>query len=109
MAKMIKIPKDKEVPFAGITPAPTTEQEMMITGNWRFMRPVIDKARCTKCRICWVYCPDACIVEGKDGFSVNLKYCKGCGICTKECPVGAITEVPELDFPDGVVRLEKLF
>jgi pyruvate ferredoxin oxidoreductase delta subunit len=26
---------------------------------------------------------------------VNLFYCKGCGICTEECPKEAITQVEE--------------
>ena len=38
---MFKIPKEKEVPLGCITPAPVTEQPMMITGNWREYRPVI--------------------------------------------------------------------
>ena len=93
----------EEVP--AIIPSPVGENDGMITGNWRFLRPVINQEKCTQCRVCDIYCPDACINPDPAGFTVNLKYCKGCGICWTECPVkGAITPVPELDFADGVVR-----
>jgi len=29
-------------------------------------------------------------------YEINLDYCKGCGICAKECPCGAIEMVPEM-------------
>lgn len=88
-----------------IIPSPVGENDGMITGNWRFLRPVINQEKCTQCRMCWIYCPDACINPDPAGFTVNLKYCKGCGICWTECPVkGAIAPVPELDFEGGVVR-----
>jgi oxalate oxidoreductase subunit delta len=88
-----------------IIPAPDAENEGMITGNWRFLRPVIDQQKCTQCKVCWIYCPDACIDPDPAGFTINLKYCKGCGICWTECPAkGAITPVPELEFEGGVVR-----
>jgi len=32
-------------------------------------------------------------VEGH--FEANLEFCKGCGICAKECPVGCISMVGE--------------
>ena len=35
----IKIPKDREVPFGAITPAPVRQQELFITSNWRIVRP----------------------------------------------------------------------
>ena len=66
------------------------------TGDWRSQRPVIDKEKCIKCGMCWVYCPDMAYTQTEDGFfEVNLEYCKGCGICAHECPKDAITIVPE--------------
>jgi Pyruvate/2-oxoacid:ferredoxin oxidoreductase delta subunit len=31
-------------------------------------------------------------------FSPDLDFCKGCGICAKECPKNAISMMPEGDF-----------
>jgi pyruvate ferredoxin oxidoreductase delta subunit len=31
---------------------------------------------------------------------IDLEYCKGCGICSEECPTKAITMVPESSFTD---------
>lgn len=94
------IPLEK-IPFAGTVPSPQTENEGMITGNWRTRRPILDVDKCTDCRICWISCPDSCInVSDTAPLTFNLKYCKGCGICNEVCPVGAISLVPELDFED---------
>lgn len=89
-----------KTPFAGDAEAPVGENERMITGGWRIVRPVVDTKACTNCLICWIYCPDACIVRFEEYVDVNYKYCKGCGICTRVCPVLCITDVPELDFAD---------
>ncbi len=107
----VKIPKEKLLPEAGIvkSPSPSGEQEGMVTGCWRALRSIIDKEKCTKCKTCWISCPDECIKATDEEMSIDLKYCKGCGICADVCPVGAIERVPELDFEGGVVRLEKLF
>ena len=52
---------------------------------------------CTECDNCFHYCPDLAIrrVEG-GGYAVLTDYCKGCGICVKECPTGAMTMEEEL-------------
>ena len=66
------------------------------TGTWRSLRPVVDKTQCIRCGVCWLYCPDASIVQSEEGhFEANLDYCKGCGICARECPVGCISMVGE--------------
>jgi len=62
------------------------------TGDWRSQRPVFDKNKCVKCGLCYIFCPEGCIVQEDDGyFTANLFYCKGCGICARECRPEAIT------------------
>jgi 2-oxoacid:acceptor oxidoreductase gamma subunit (pyruvate/2-ketoisovalerate family)/2-oxoacid:acceptor oxidoreductase delta subunit (pyruvate/2-ketoisovalerate family) len=58
--------------------------------DWRIYRPVVDKGACIKCQRCWIYCPETAISVDEDGAEVDYTYCKGCGICAEECPVGAI-------------------
>ena len=55
-----KVPKHLEVPAGAVIPSPKTENEGMITGNWRTYRPVIDHEKCTTCMNCYIFCPDAC-------------------------------------------------
>jgi oxalate oxidoreductase subunit delta len=93
-----------------VVPAPSPDgvQPGFITGNFRLERPVIDEKRCTRCRICWSACPDACItLGGQSGeeISFNLEYCKGCGICWYICPSKAISAEDELDHDGGMVRV----
>jgi NADPH-dependent glutamate synthase beta subunit-like oxidoreductase len=67
---------------------------------------------CNGCDNCWVVCPDTSIVrdERRNGhYSVNLNYCKGCGVCVQECPTGCLEFVPELDFEGDVTRMETAF
>ena len=107
----INVPKDRAVPFGAITPAPVKQQELFITSNWRIVRPVIDHEKCTRCFTCYIACPDSCwsFNEAEEKMEWNWKFCKGCQVCINECPADALTAVPELDFEDGVVRLEKPF
>ena len=51
--------------------------------------------------ICVAFCPDMAIDTKKaDGklkrVETNYDYCKGCGICAKECPFGAIKMIDEI-------------
>ena len=40
-----------------------TKPNPMLPGDWRSMRPVVDRAKCVKCAVCWLYCPVQCVVE----------------------------------------------
>ena len=54
--------------------------------------PVWDKNMCVRCGLCYIFCPDAAIKRGDDGYyEAHLDYCKGCGICHRECWFGAIS------------------
>ena len=66
------------------------------TGDWRSQRPTYDFKKCIKCAVCQIFCPEGCIVRNDEGyFEADMYYCKGCGICAKECPTWVITMVEE--------------
>ena len=61
-------------------------------GDWSNFEPIIDLDKCTKCMICFVYCPDSAItIDGESKFPIiDYGACKGCNICFTECPTKAI-------------------
>ena len=70
------------------------------TGDWRTFRPIILEG-CNKCGICWMYCPEGIISKKGDGsFEIDYNYCKGSGICAKECPTNNIKMVRESEVDD---------
>ena len=87
---MVKEPKNmKDLP---ITPlSRPTVASMGKTGSWRTFRPIIDPKKCTRCLLCWVFCPEGCIERLEDDTpEIDYDYCKGCGVCAYECRLGAI-------------------
>lgn len=66
-----------------------------MTGLWRIKCPVLDKTQCSKCKLCFMFCPDSAISWFEDGPMFNMNICKGCMICAEECPKKAISEVDE--------------
>jgi NADPH-dependent glutamate synthase beta subunit-like oxidoreductase len=45
---------------------------------------------CIHCDNCVHYCPDLAVKRDGDGYVVLTDYCKGCGICVRECPTGSM-------------------
>ena len=61
------------------------------TADWRTQTPKIDYEKCTKCNLCWEYCPDDIFSHNEEGYPViDYEYCKGCLICYAVCPTKAI-------------------
>ena len=85
--------KDLEVGCIVTEPGSSREYR---TGDWRSQKPTYDFRKCIKCGVCQIYCPEGCIGQNAEGyFQANLYWCKGCGICSKECPTRVITMVNE--------------
>jgi len=85
----------KEIEVGAVVTEPGNAAEYK-TGDWRSLRPVVDKEHCIKCGVCWMYCPDNAIVKTEDGYFLpDLEYCKGCGICANECTTNCISMVQE--------------
>lgn len=67
------------------------------TGTWRVFRPVIDRAVCTRCGICFALCPDGAItLDAAAGPVIDYDHCKGCMTCRRECPLHCIHEEQEV-------------
>lgn len=72
------------------------------TGDWRTMRPVIDKELCCRCGLCFTFCPDGVISLDEEDYPViDYDHCKGCLICLVQCPGHAI--VSEIEQPASEV------
>jgi len=51
---------------------------------------------CTSCDNCFQFCPDLAITHDETGYGVLADYCKGCGLCVRECPTGSMVLEEEL-------------
>jgi len=70
----------------------------------RYLRPIIDQAKCIDCKMCHLYCPDAAI--NFDPIEIDFDYCTGCGVCSEVCPLKAISMVSELEAEEGLKEKE---
>jgi NADPH-dependent glutamate synthase beta subunit-like oxidoreductase/Pyruvate/2-oxoacid:ferredoxin oxidoreductase delta subunit len=51
---------------------------------------------CIECDNCVHYCPDLAVKREADGYVVLTDYCKGCGLCVKECPTGSMKMIEDV-------------
>jgi 2-oxoacid:acceptor oxidoreductase delta subunit (pyruvate/2-ketoisovalerate family) len=60
-------------------------------------RRCLSCGNCFECDNCFGVCPDNAVRKLGPGerYEFDYDFCKGCGICVKECPCGAIEMVPE--------------
>lgn len=92
LAEEMKLPW-KRMPLAGNMLQPGSAVEYR-TGDWRITtQPQINQEKCIMCLFCWIFCPDVAIVRNEERVEVDMDHCKGCGICSEECPVDAIDMV----------------
>jgi pyruvate ferredoxin oxidoreductase delta subunit len=82
----------KSIPLGGVC---WKSSEDYFTGDWRSEKPILDDEKCTQCLFCWIYCPDIAILWDGKAVTIDYNFCKGCGICAKECPFEAIKMVKE--------------
>jgi len=50
---------------------------------------------CITCDNCVAVCPDLAVRRVGDGYQVLGEYCKGCGLCVRECPTGSMEMIEE--------------
>ena len=89
-----------ELPIGGVMTEAGSARKYK-TGDWRTERPIWNAEKCIHCLTCWMFCPDSAIlVEDGKVVGIDYDYCKGCGICARECPprASAIEMKPESDF-----------
>ncbi len=60
-------------------------------------RRCLSCGNCFECDNCYGVCPDNAVIKLGPGqrYSIDLDFCKGCGLCAQECPCGAIDMVAE--------------
>ncbi len=74
------------------TPLGRSSTEEHAKAAWRTFRPIIELSKCTKCNLCWKFCPDIAIQFDADGWPhIRYEFCKGCTICATVCAPEAIT------------------
>jgi 2-oxoacid:acceptor oxidoreductase delta subunit (pyruvate/2-ketoisovalerate family) len=60
-------------------------------------RRCLSCGNCFGCDNCFGVCPDNAVIKLAEAghYSFNYDFCKGCGICARECPCGAIDMIPD--------------
>lgn len=79
-------------------PIGTYTNGMLLTETmegWREEKPVINLDNCIECKVCHLVCPEGVIYEEDGICKIDYRFCKGCGICSRECVGKCISMVKE--------------
>jgi pyruvate ferredoxin oxidoreductase delta subunit len=96
-AQALHVPKFVRPPGGVPVIVSVGNAEVRHTGSWRFARPTIDAGACSRCGVCFAFCPDGAITPDERGYPViDLDNCKGCMICREVCPLRCVGEEKEV-------------
>lgn len=87
-----KVPKEDRAATTEVYEGLSVEQALAEAGR------CFSCGMCDDCDNCYLFCPDSSVVKPERGETrvIDYEYCKGCGICAEECPVGLIEMVKEV-------------
>jgi len=90
------------------TPLPLTTN-FYSNEDWRFEVPVWDTEKCILCGVCFLSCPDGAIYQNAEGYyEADTKFCKGCGLCRRQCWTSCISMEIQSETPPWVVLVKKI-
>jgi pyruvate ferredoxin oxidoreductase gamma subunit len=88
---LVEVPFDSPAQAAPSIYAVANSQQRR-TGSWRQFRPVLHREQCSRCWLCFVWCPEAAIALDAEDYPVlDYEVCKGCLLCAHECPTHAFS------------------
>jgi pyruvate ferredoxin oxidoreductase delta subunit len=90
----------REIPVVP-SASPGSAGEVSAAASCRVYRPVIADPKSIDPKVV-LFCPDGALTLEDEQVILNLKYCKGCGICAKESE--SINMVPEYTGPQGILK-----
>ncbi len=85
-----------------LDPAQRLKSELEVQLGFDVDTALAETERCFSCGTCILcdncvnVCPDLAVKRDGAGYLVLADYCKGCGLCVKECPTGSMKMVEEV-------------
>lgn len=92
----------REIPIVP-SASPGSAREVSAAASYRVHRPEITEQNGIDPKII-LFCPDGALELENEKVKINLKFCKGCGICAKESE--SINMVPEYTGPLGILEVK---
>ena len=97
-----KRPVEPTLPVAERGECEEIEQGISHTESVNESKRCLSCGSCFACDNCWTLCPDSAVLKTQEAaadgshYVFDYDFCKGCGLCAKECPCGFIAMEDEL-------------